>query len=148
MRRFSALRAAIWACLCLVLWGTACRANSDPETAVLLGDTFTLGYGQTAVIQTEDLQITFDDVLEDSRCPTQVQCFWTGQARVVVTARQGDAAPVGLEFNTNPAPNENLQTISFGEYRVELQSLDPFPQEPDKSIELADYRVTLQVHKP
>ncbi len=148
MQRMFAFRIYVFACLGLVLLAVGCAGQRGGETAVLLGDTFTLGYGETAVIQTEDLQFTFDEVLEDSRCPTQVQCFWTGQARLVITARQGDAAPVSLEFNTNPAPNENLQTISFGEYRVDLQSIDPYPQEADKSIELADYRVTLQVNKP
>ena len=148
MHRLSVSKVALWACVCLVLLATACRATTDGETAVLLNDTFTLGYGQTAVLQAENLRLTFDAVLEDSRCPTQVQCFWTGQARVTLIAQQGDAAPVTLEFNTNPAPGETVLSAPFGSYQIDLQSLDPYPQDPDKPSIDGEYRVTLQVSQP
>jgi hypothetical protein len=73
-----------------------------------------------------------------------VQCFWTGQARIALLAVQ-DGYPSTLEFNTNPAPGENRQSIPLGEYRIELWSLDPYPERPEQSIPLEKYRVSLVV---
>lgn len=115
---------------------------------IQLGDPFTVGVGQTAVMPTENLQLTFIEVLEDSRCPTQVTCFWTGQARPTIQVRLGDIELVTLEFNTNPAPDLNQQQVSIGDFVIELQSLDPVPADPEVPIEPDDYRLTLQVTKP
>jgi len=146
-RRF-VFRIYVWACLGLVLLAAGCAGQGGGETVVLLNDTFTLGYGETAVLPAEDLRVTFSDVLEDSRCPTQVECFWTGQARIDLTVQQGEADPVRLEFNTNPAPGQTLLSCPFGVYQIDVQSLDPYPQDPDKLPKDRDYRVTLQVTQP
>jgi len=148
MQRMFAFRIYVFAWLGLVLLAAGCAGQRGGETAVLLNDTFTLGYGETAVLPAEDLRLTFDDVLEDSRCPTQVSCFWTGQARIAITAQQGDAEPVRLEFNTNPAPGQTVLSLPVGAYQVDVQSLDPYPQDPDKLPKAGEYRVTLQVTKP
>lgn len=112
---------------------------------VLLGDVFTLQQGQEAVIRSEDLHVRFDSVLEDSRCPTQVNCVWSGQARIAVAVWRDQEEPVTLEFNTNPAPGENQQTLTHSSYTIRLESLDPYPQAPEQSMEQAEYRATLQI---
>jgi hypothetical protein len=122
------------------------EAEADP-VEFHLNEVFTLGGGQEAVISGENLRLRFNAVLEDSRCPTQVECFWTGQARIAVLVQPAGDEPTITEFNTNPAPGQNLQTARVGEYTVSLQSLDPYPQSIDESIALEDYRVTLSVEK-
>jgi hypothetical protein len=129
----------------LMMLSVACRSNADQST-VLVGDVFTLGVGGTAVIPSENLTITFVKVPDDSRCPTTVSCAWTGEARAVVTVQQAEGKPVELEFNTNPAPPVNQQTLTFGDYSIELQSLDPYPQDID-AIKANEYRVTMIVTK-
>lgn len=129
----------------LMMWSVACRATADQST-VLVGDVFTLGVGATAVIPSENLTITFVKVPDDSRCPTTVECAWTGEARVVVTVQQGKGESTDLEFNTNPAPSLNEQVLIFGDYVIELQSLDPYPQDIN-AIKADDYRVTMIVTK-
>src|SRR5687767_3708482 len=93
-----------------------------------LDEVFTLGGGQEATINGENLRLRFEAVLEDSRCPTQVNCVWTGQARIAVAAQVGEEEPVTVEFNTNPAPDQNVQTAEVGGYTIELQGLEPYPQ--------------------
>ncbi len=124
-------------------------AQADPIESGL-DQEFVLHGGQAATIRGTDLRLRFTDVLEDSRCPTQVECFWTGQARISVVAEQGQAAPTTIEFNTNPAPGQNKQVVQVGdhsEYTVELKSLDPYPQTPDDSPALTAYSATLLVRK-
>ena len=121
------------------------RADADPASYTV-NEAFGLGGGQEAVIRGENLRLRFDDVLEDSRCPKDVECFWTGQARIVIRALQaGDSTT--LEFNTNPAPGQNRQSIPLGDYTIQLWSLDPYPRSPDHSPPLEDYRASLVVLK-
>jgi hypothetical protein len=136
--------------LVLVLALTGCpfdrQAHADPVQAVL-GQDFVLPGGQQAVLEGENVRLRFTEVLEDSRCPTKVECFWTGQARIVIAVQVGDSAPTNVEFNTNPAPGQNRQTVPVGQYVVELKKLDPYPETPDDSPALADYRATLLVRR-
>jgi hypothetical protein len=105
---------------------------------------FQLGGGQDALIRGEKLRVRFTDVLEDSRCPTQVECFWTGQARIAIEVQPDGSAPTMVQFNTNPAPGQTVKAATVAQYRLELQSLDPYPQTPDP-IAFEDYRATLIV---
>jgi len=112
-----------------------------------LNEAFALAGGQDAVIAGEKLRIRFDEVLEDSRCPAQVDCVWTGQARIAVVVHAAGSTPKTVAFNTNPAPDQNVQTAQVGEYLIKLVSLEPYPQTPDDAIPLEQYRATLEVAK-
>ena len=112
-----------------------------------LNEVFALGGGQQASIRGENLSLRFTDVLEDSRCPTAVDCVWTGQARIAVEVQPQGSAPTTTEFNTNTAPGQTMQKASFGEYTIELQSLDPYPQTPEP-IAFEEYRAALLVTRP
>jgi hypothetical protein len=134
--------------LVLALLGCQSRpAQADPIEAGL-DQEFVLHGGQQVAIRDADLRLRFTDVLEDSRCPTEVECFWTGQARIAVQAEpvQG-TTPTTMEFNTNPAPGQGKLTNDVGGYTVELRSLDPYPKTPDDSPALTDYSATLLVRK-
>jgi hypothetical protein len=142
----------LWTWPFVVLLGLAlmsCRfdeaARADvPE--VNLNEAFTLAGGQEGLITNEKLRLRFAEVLEDSRCPTQVECFWTGQARIAISVHPDGSGSTTVEFNTNPAPGQTVKVAHVGQYSVELQSLDPYPQTPD-AIPFDDYRATLVVRK-
>lgn len=142
-----------WTWFLAVLIGLALMGCHVDEPAradvpeVNLNQPFALGGGQEAVIPSEKLRLRFTDVLEDSRCPTRVQCFWTGQARIAFEVQPDGAAPTTVEVNTNPAPGQTVTSATIGTYRIELQSLDPYPQTPDDPIAFEDYRATLVVRK-
>jgi hypothetical protein len=121
------------------------EARADPIEAGL-GQVFTLRGGQEATISGENLRLRFDQLLEDSRCPTQVDCVWTGQARIAVAVQQAQGDPTTVEFNTNPAPGAIARTVDVGDYTIDLQALDPYPETPDP-IDFEDYRATLLVRK-
>jgi hypothetical protein len=135
------------AVLALTLLGCQSKAAQADPIESGLDQEFLLHGGQEVAIRGTDLRLHFTDVLEDSRCPTQVECFWTGQARIAIDAQQGQGATTALEFNTNPAPGQGVLTLPVGDYTVELKKLDPYPQTPDDSMALTDYSATLLVHK-
>lgn len=116
-------------------------ASADPG----LERDFTLGGGQETSV--DGLRVRFADVLEDSRCPASVACFWSGQARLTVVAQTENAPPTTVEFNTNPAPGQGVSAARAGDYTVTMRSLEPYPQTPEDATPLEDYRVTLSVAK-
>jgi hypothetical protein len=122
------------------------RASADPVTVGLDQD-FALGGGQEAAVDGGGLLVRFADVLEDSRCPSRVECFWTGQARVTVVTQPDGQAPSTAMFNTNPAVGQNISTVAAGGYTVTMRSLEPYPQTPDDATSLEDYRLILSVVK-
>jgi hypothetical protein len=121
------------------------KADADP-VEFTLGTEFMLGAGQEAVSSADDLRVRFSEVLEDSRCPTEVECFWTGQARIAVPIEPAGRAATA-DFNTNPAPGQNVQILRVDDYTVELKALDPYPRTPDEPISFEDYRATLLVQR-
>jgi hypothetical protein len=127
----------------------SCHAD-DPARAdapeFSLNEPLTLSAGQDGLIPSENLRLRFAEVLEDSRCPTQVNCFWTGQARIAVAVQPGGGDWTTVEFNTNPASGQTVKVADVGQYSIELLSLDPYPQTPD-SIPFEDYRASLVVRK-
>jgi hypothetical protein len=120
------------------------EAEADP-VATTLGQEFVLGGGQEAVFGGDGLRVRFSELLEDSRCPTEVECFWTGQARIAVIVQPAEGPSSTASFNTNPAPGETVQTVRAGGYSVELKKLEPYPRTPDDPIAFGDYRATLLV---
>ena len=128
----------------------SCRFNETARADVPesnLNEAFTLAGGQEGLIPGEKLRLRFAEVQEDSRCPTQVECFWTGQARIAISVQPDGSGPTTVEFNTNPAPGQTVKVGQVGQYSIELQSLDPYPQTPDNRIAFEDYRAALVVRK-
>ena len=93
------------------------------------------------------LHLRFTNVLEDSRCPKRVTCVWTGEARIELLVQSDGRNPTTVQFNTNPAPGQNVQTAKVDGYTIELKSLDPYPQTPDESTPLEEYSATLSVKR-
>ncbi|MGV0851336.1 hypothetical protein [Mycolicibacterium phlei] len=111
-----------------------------------LDQPFVLAGGQQAVVAGTPLRLRFAEVLEDSRCPTELECAWTGQTRISVVV--DDGRTIVMEFNTNPAPDQNRQRIHTGAYAITLQALEPYPATPQDTPGLSDYRATLLVTRP
>lgn len=136
------IKAWVPAVAAVSLLAAGCQvASADPG----LDQDFTLGGGQEASIG--GLRVEFADVLEDSRCPASVACFWSGQARLTVVAQAEGGPPTTVEFNTNPAPGQGVSSGRVGDYTVIMRSLEPYPQTPEDATPLEDYRLTLSVAK-
>lgn len=115
----------------------ACHSPSGPDP-VVLGRSFDLRVGETAVLFPEGLQVTFRDV-GDSRCPTSVFCPWQGDAAVSLAAQADDRhADLVLHTTLDPAAD------SFLQYRIRLTTLRPYPRDPGP-IDPRDYVATLVV---
>jgi hypothetical protein len=113
------------------------------EIEVLPGEAFTLAPGETAHVRGTEVLIHFDRVTEDSRCPTDVQCPWQGNAavRLELSSRIAEFAPQPVVLNTGIEPRERTM---LG-ITVRLVDVDPDPRAADPPIDPARYRVELTV---
>src|SRR5881392_626914 len=75
-------------------------AGVAPDAVQALGQDFAIAVGASARIGKTDLVVHFDRVVNDSRCPSDVQCITAGDATVVVTAVSDGAAPRRYELHT------------------------------------------------
>jgi hypothetical protein len=110
-------------------------AGSAPE----LGQPFDLKPAEVATI--EGVQITFDGVSEDSRCPRGTQCAWAGDAAASITVRKPPAAAVQRTLHTNGRFERQAEIDGF---IVRLEDVKPYPKD-GVAIEPGDYRATLVV---
>ncbi len=118
---------------------------STPQAPVVaaLGEAFTLAAGETAQVGPERTGVTFEAVVADSRCPTDVQCIRAGEAIVRVSvAAQGNGSET-VEVQTNP----NRDQASVAGYTLKLTRVLPEP-DTTKPTKAADYRATFTLVKP
>ena len=120
---------------------SACSRNQIAVT-VELGETFTIGVGQSARITGEDMVITFNEVIGDSRCPQNVICVWEGVASSHITiTHQGVDYSVVLN---QPGLTDQAED-TFIDYTL-TYSLNPYPREGEE-ISPDEYRLTLTLTK-
>ena len=120
----------------------SCFFNPIGPAETELGKEFDLRYGHKAVVGEENLYITFQDVLEDSRCPIGYRCFWAGNGAVLLKIEKANQDILTDTVNTTLEPN----ILYYHNYTISLRNLTPYPV-ADSVIKKKDYVVTLLVGK-
>src|SRR5437867_704588 len=108
------------------------------NAAAEIGQPFALKVKQTAHIESAGLDVTFVNVTEDSRCPSDVTCIWAGKVSVVVDVK----APDRSSQLTLTLSGGQSEAKSFDNYSIRLADIQPYP-ESTKKIAPSDYVVTL-----
>ena len=89
--------------------------------------TVTLALGQNIFVKEHQLNLTFDKVLNDSRCATDVQCIWAGNATVAVTAMTTTSRPQTLNLSIGALRGDLRQTQRFANRDITLTALSSAP---------------------
>lgn len=106
-----------------------------------LGEELSLGVGQTVAIAGERLEITFQEVINDSRCPRDVLCVWAGEVKVRATITVGDTSDT-VEL-TQPGTMGEFSQVSHNGYDISFR-VDPYPTS-DTEIQPEEYVLDLIV---
>ena len=109
-----------------------------------------LELGQSTYIDDADFVLEFTKVLEDSRCPINVQCVWAGNARIVVTiSDQPDGTPP-LAVELDSAFNMERTAILENGTGISLVAIGPARVAgPSVGITLSGpYVATLRIFAP
>ena len=137
------LAVAAWSCGSKARVGDPSSRNTSGSTSntVTMDQEFELGPGQSALVGSEPLKVTFETITADSRCPPEVQCVWEGDAVARVSASIGTQAPASLELHTN---NGFATQATHGTYRIRLTAVAPGPHQ-GVTIDPGAYVITLVV---
>ncbi|MBD2521409.1 hypothetical protein [Nostoc sp. FACHB-133] len=107
------------------------------------GEQFQLKISEIASINSGKVELTLLDVTEDSRCPSDLNCFWAGQIQIIVKilVDKKDLGKSNLIYN---ASRKDLAIKKIDNYLIEFIKAEPYPKSNQK-IELSDYVFTLVV---
>ncbi len=119
---------------------SACQAGlvspADPEEseqpiAAQLSEPFWLGYRESAELDDGNLRVRFQELAEDSRCPSDVVCVWEGRARIAFDVWVGTNPVLSVELGLRGGQEgggafegDGVETPS---YRFRLRDLTPYP---------------------
>lgn len=130
---------------CEVIWKPTI-SNENPKN-IELNKEFTLEVGEGAILKEDDLRIKFLEVVEDSRCPLNVQCIRAGDVKVKVDARYDEEKNLGQYILTlGRLPEDAIEPFSMQGYVLEILKVEPMPVE-GQEIMGKDYKVTFKVYR-
>ena len=134
MRRRPARLCCAAGLLVIVVAGGCDESPTGPS----LNDEFTLAPGEVTTIADAGVQIRFDRVEGDSRCPADVVCVQGGDAvvRIAVLERSAERP---YELHTG-----GMAPVNHDGLTIVLVQLQPYPFS-SRTIEAGDYRATLRV---
>jgi hypothetical protein len=126
-----------------LLLAACARMPLAAAQSVPLGQTFPLKVGQSITVEADGLEVVFERVVSDSRCPRGVQCIRAGEATISVAAEKAPAARAAIELRTVASAAE----AAYGPYRIRLLSLNPYP-DANRRVEPDEYQAVLVVTRP
>jgi hypothetical protein len=122
--------------------GTAAPVDATAQTNQQvvtreIGKAFEMKIGET--IGVGDLVLTFQRVENDSRCPIDAVCVWTGDAEIALRVQQGSQAAVAA-LHTHVEPRRTI----WNGYTIQFVSLAP-SLSASSPVDPAQYRAQLLV---
>jgi len=117
--------------------------DTNIQPSLKLDDSLTLHFQDTLFNNEENIWITFDQVIEDSRCPVDVRCFWAGNAKLgFAIVKEENKVPFTLNTHGGRFPRD---TTLFG-YKITLLDVKPYPH-TDSTFTQIDYSAKIIVSK-
>ena len=123
--------------VCSLVWLSCEEVPPD----VLYGEPFELAYGESALVGEKAIEVGFQSVITDFRCPIGVICNWEGIAAIQLYLLHVDRDSVFLPASTGRYLSYRNPKDTLG-YRITLVQLNPYP-EWNKPIVPAEYEVIL-----
>jgi hypothetical protein len=120
--------------LAISLIGWQLAAQHDKVLPPQIGTGISLG-GQIAI---EGYTIGFEQVVEDSRCPTNVDCVWAGQAVVKVSIGSPDGTQQLKELSFKAGYQDKKQfpiIVTTEGFSIRALALKPYPEDPGVPME-------------
>jgi len=142
--------------LCFLLALPTCFQKGPLEALPApFDEPFRLAYGDSRLVGPDGLEVGFDRVVGDSRCPLEVHCYWQGYAKIGLWIHEADREKVHFEIGIDgyitqehTGSHESVDTLG---YIITLLQLDPYPTYPPYPGDPAadeDYEALLTVSCP
>jgi hypothetical protein len=121
----------------IFLSAVALAACGRDGLAAALNEPVQLAPGQSAVFKAEKLEVTFVELISDSRCPSDATCFWQGTVTVRLAIRSNG--------KTTQHEADAANDVTVDRYVVDVLDVLPARGPERQRIAPGDYRVTLKV---
>lgn len=105
--------------------------------------------GENKFLQEFQMNVTFKNIAEDSRCPEGTQCVWAGVAVADVEFMSTTSRPMILQLSTAEVKGKDYhKTQSFNGYSISLKEITPYPtsQKGTKSLS-GMYKIGIEISK-
>lgn len=131
----------------LLMSSGTCNENGvmDPpmnQDKLVLNDTLQVAYQDTVFNSNKTVWITFDSLLEDSRCPLDVICVWAGNAKVSF-GFFADENKYGFSLDTH---GNLTRDSTISSYKISLINVAPYPH-TDSLFTPQDYSTKIIISK-
>jgi hypothetical protein len=112
---------------------TEAVADEQPMQRISLSEPFAIELGAKALLPADDVEIRFDSVTSDSRCPANATCVRAGEAYAHFTLLEADgsATPFKLEMPGLVMEMPDSERVTFQQvdrFSVALYLLQPYPE--------------------
>lgn len=101
--------------------------NKDDDQSVDINEAFELDYRATKEFEDGNLSITFENLVEESRCPADAICIWEGRAVVEIKVQEEEEVAMYILATSNSMNGDSLLTFQHNNYEVKLLGVWPFP---------------------
>ncbi len=112
--------------------------NRDPLPA----NHFRVNFDKTEKIGVNNVSVTFQKLVEDSRCPKNAYCIWAGQAVIDLEINDGWVGSLTLNVEDQAA-----KKLIYEGYEYTLIDVLPYP-DADKLVNEKQYEIILKIAKP
>lgn len=143
-----------------LLFLTNCNAQKEtknPEKMVtkdkagknLEGKIIYFNQGENKFLKEYEMNVTFKNMAEDSRCPEGVTCVWQGAAVTNIELMGITTRPVTIPLATTENAGRNYHTSTvFNGYTISLVEVTPAPASGEGAKALAGkYRIGIIISK-
>ena len=119
----------------------ACHEGRVVDPTPAPPEEITLRVGEHRFLARQGVEVGFERVASDSRCPARVVCVWEGEASLELWVRRiaGSRESVGISM-----PGSQPSSVETADHRISALALAPYPQEPGRIPE-STYRLKLRV---
>lgn len=128
----------------------SCTEYSSVDSNTSLNDEVWIKYNQSITFGTEPMSLKFNDLLSDSRCPSNVVCVWQGEAllnfKIFKLGAYEKIFNIKIEGYVNRTNTDLHKFVDTLGYRITLMQLDPYPH-TDSTRQLSDYAALLKIRK-
>lgn len=112
--------------------------NEDQLDTFNIGEEVVFKHGEINQSNINSLEFAITSI-NDSRCPSDVQCVWQGKVDVTIRIEKPSVGTIELS-----SYNNSIDTL--GDFSFELIDVAPYPVSTE-AIELKDYLVSLKINR-
>lgn len=101
------------------------QANADQDIIDMKNGMITLKEGENKFVKELGMNITFKKIVEDSRCPKDVNCVWAGAATAEIEVMGLETRPKTMKLSTINQGEKYSRVQQFNGYDISLDQLTP-----------------------